>query len=271
MKLRILLPFLLFSFLCLPVLTTQQSLDPTSVRLATIAHLAALTDSDLKVLFSEAQSGNAQAQYWLGHVYNNGSLVPKDTEKSASWFLKSAEQGYAPAMRVVGLSSSKSDPVNCEKWLLRAAELGEPETQFWLGVAYEQNWFGTTDVQEAAKWFRRAAVQGHPDAQVSLADMYEHGEGLDKDYVLAAEWYRKAADHVPNLGGAGQGRNQLGLLYADGLGVPKDYVQAYMWFGLANNETSLSQVQVKMTPSQILQAQQLVEEWKSRHPEPPSF
>jgi uncharacterized protein len=77
--------------------------------------------------------------------------------------------------------------------------------------------------------------------------------------------YRKAAEHVPDLGGAGQGRNELGLLYMDGLGVPKDYVQAYMWFSLAGTETNLSAVQVEMTPAQIIRAQQMADEWKKQH------
>jgi TPR repeat protein len=34
--------------------------------------------------------------------------------------------------------------------------------------------------------------------------MYEDGEGIKQSYVLAAKWYLKAAEHVPNLGGAGQ-------------------------------------------------------------------
>jgi TPR repeat protein len=267
MKLRILLPFLLFSLLIVSGLRAQQALDPTNARLATIAHLAALTQTDLKLLLSEGQLGNAEAQYWLGGVYNDGRLVPRDTEKSASWFLKSAGQGYAPAERVVGLSFSKSDPVNCERWLLRAAEHGESEAQFWLGVAYEQNWFETTDIQEAVKWYRKAAVQGHPDAQASLGQMYKDGEGVKQNYVLAAEWYRKAAEHVPNFGGAGQGRNDLGLLYMNGLGVPQDYVQAYMWFRLANAETNLSYAKAKMTPTQVLEAERMATEWKNHHPE----
>jgi hypothetical protein len=77
MKLRILLPFLLFSLLIVSGLRAQQALDPTNARLATIAHLAALTQTDLKLLLSEAQLGNAEAQYWLGGVYNDGRLVPR--------------------------------------------------------------------------------------------------------------------------------------------------------------------------------------------------
>ena len=76
------------------------------------------------------------------------------------------------------------------------------------------------------------------------------------------------AEHVPDLGGAGQGRNELGLLYVDGLGVPKDYIQAYMWFTLANDEQNCKYVQDKMTPAQISEAQRMAEEWKRLHPAP---
>jgi TPR repeat protein len=97
--------------------------------------------------------------------------------------------------------------------------------------------------------------------------MYEYGEGVEQNYILAAKWYRKAADHVPNLGGAGQGRNNLGLLYMEGLGVPKNYVQAYMWFKLASTETNLAYAKSRMTPAQVLEADRMAMEWKNHHPE----
>jgi TPR repeat protein len=40
--------------------------------------------------------------------------------------------------------------------------------------------------------------------------MYEDGEGVKQSYALAAKWYRKAAEHVPDLGGAGQGSAPIG-------------------------------------------------------------
>jgi hypothetical protein len=85
---------------------------------------------------------------------------------------------------------------------------------------------------------------------------------------VAAKWYRKAAEHVPDFGGAGQGRNNLGLLYLSGLGVPKDYVQAYMWFRLTNFDTNLSYARAQMASVQVLEAERMATEWKSRHPEP---
>jgi uncharacterized protein len=96
--------------------------------------------------------------------------------------------------------------------------------------------------------------------------MYEDGDGVSQNYAIAAKWYRRAAEHVPNLGGAGQGRNNLGLLYLDGRGVPKDYVQAYLWFSLAGESNAyLPFAKDHMTPEQVLKADRLVVEWKSRH------
>jgi TPR repeat protein len=152
-------------------------------------------------------------------------------------------------------------------WLFKA-QRGDTGAQLWLGAANEQGWFGKTNFQEALKWFKKAASQGDPDAQNSLGQMYAEGEGVRQEYARAAYWYRKAADHTPDLGGAGQGRNNLGLLYLDGLGVPKDLVQAYMWFRLANVEYNLSEAKSQMSSEQILKAERLTAEWKSRHPEP---
>jgi hypothetical protein len=124
------------------------------------------------------------------------------------------------------------------KELLTKAQRGDADSQMWLATAYEQGWFGERNVADALKWFRKSAAKGNPDAQDSLGQMYEDGEGVKNSYVLASKWYRKAAEHVPDLGGAGQGRNNLGLLYFYGRGVPRDYVQAYMWFGPSVGGTS---------------------------------
>ena len=152
-----------------------------------------------------------------------------------------------------------------EKSLLANAQRGDRRAQMWLGAAYEQGWFGKTNFHEAVKWFRRAASQGDPDAQVSLGQMYADGEGVHQNYTLAAKLYRRAAEHAQDFGGAGQGRNNLGLLYMEGLGVPKDYVQAYIWFRLANVDTNLSFAKAHMTAAQVLQAEQMATAWKDNH------
>ncbi len=164
---------------------------------------------------------------------------------------------------------------NGERWTeeqqknyLARAEGGDANAQSWLGAGYEQGWFGKADFKEAFRWLNRAAAQGNTDAQNNLGQMYESGEGMRQDYALAAHWYREAAEHVPDFGGAGQGRNNLGLLYMQGLGVPKDYVQAYMWFSLSNSESNLSDAKDQLTPAQVSEAERMIEDWKRNHPEP---
>ena len=268
---RTLVPSLLLILLVSSILTAQQTPDPTNNRLATILHLPALTTNDWQALFSEAESGNPEAQYWLARIYDAGRLLPKDAEKSVHWYQKSAEQGYAPAEYFLCLMHTNREDLDLEseRCMWRAAQKGVPEAQFWIGVAYDQRlWFGIDDKQEAFKWFKQAAEHGYVDAEAELGRCYEDGDGVEQDYVLAAHWYRRAAEHVPNLGGAGQGRNNLGNLYVAGLGVPKDYVRAFMWFSLAGIEAQVASVKFDMTPAQILQAQQMTDEWKKNHPDP---
>ena len=159
------------------------------------------------------------------------------------------------------------------KNLLVKARQGDAGSQMWLASAYEQGWFGETNIPEALKWYRQSATKGNPDAQNELGRMYEDGEGVKQNYVLAAKWYRRAAEHIPDFGGAGQGRNNLGLLYLNGRGVPQDYIQAYMWFSLAKFKTekcgpglsNLGLAAQQMTPVQILEAERRVQEWRVKH------
>jgi TPR repeat protein len=264
MKAGILVPLL--SLFLIPVgrSLAQQSPDPKKANIIAYAHFKSLTSVELDELLSKAQSGEAEAQYWMGILYAEGT-VPKNLEQGRRWLQKSAEQGYAPAQRLYGLMSAHGNPLVGERWMVRAAEQGDAEAQFWLGVAYEQNWFGTTDVREAVKWYQKAAQGGEPDAQAELGHKYEHGEGVEQNLKLAAEWYRRAAEYVPDLGGAHQGRNQLGLLYLEGRGVPQDYVQAYFWFSLNGSGGNAAEAREHLSPAQIRGVERLIDEWKQQH------
>jgi TPR repeat protein len=265
MKPRILPSLLLLLLITVGRSPALQTPDPKQAELAVLARLKAMTQADLQALMTRAQSSDAEAQCWVGSIYEEGRLVPKDSEKAKQWFLKSAEQGFARAQRLYGLMSVHINPSVGERWMLRAAEQGDAEAQFWLGVAYEQNWFGTTDPREAVKWYKMAAEGGNPDAQVELGQRYEDGEAVEQNFKLAAEWFRKAAEHVPDLGGAGQGRNQLGLLYLEGLGVPRDYVQAYFWFSLNGFERNTADAKAHLSLAQIQEADRLAKGWKEQH------
>jgi TPR repeat protein len=262
-KSRIVLPLL---FLTLPfaLLTAQHNPDSKQGSLALWARLKTMSQDEFKELLAKAQAGDATAQYQVGRAYGMGRPVLRDLDQAARWWLKSAEQGYAPAEGAYGLWAKDTNRSVAERWMLRAAEHGDATTQLWLGVAYEDDWFGTVDNELALKWYRKAAESGEPDAQVVLGEKYEDGEGVEQNYELAAKWYRKAAEHVPDLGGAGQGRYRLGRLYMGGHGVPRDYVQAYFWFSL-NGSGNGDDAKAHLSTEQIKATDALVKEWNEQH------
>ena len=47
---------------------------------------------------------------------------------------------------------------------------------------------------EAFKFCSVAAEQGNAEAQFNLGVMYDNGQGVKQDYFKAVEWYQKAAE-----------------------------------------------------------------------------
>jgi len=266
---RALVPVLFLLFL--PAALSPATPSPVSPnpRLTEILRLPALQPTDWHDLFSIAEAGDPEAEYWLGRIYQDGRLLPADKAKSDYWYRKAASQSYARAEFVLCSQQSEPDSMDSERCFLRAAESGVPEMQFWLGVAFDQHlWFGVTDEVEALYWFRKSADGGDSDAQAELGRQYETGDGVEQDFAQAAYWYRRAAEHVPDLRGAGQGRNNLGLLYLSGRGVPRDNLQACMWFILADAKQNIDAAQREMTREQIISAPHLAADWKTQHPDP---
>jgi TPR repeat protein len=265
MKPRILLVMLLaLAPACLTAQQQNPAPDSKQEGLTVWARLKLMTQSAFQELMTKAQSGDAAAQYQVGLAYDMGKHVTKNSDEAERWFLKSAEQGYPPAEGAYGLEMRQSNSAIAERWMLKAAEHGDASTQFWLAVAYDDNWFGTTDRELALKWYQKAAEAGDPDAQVELGQKYADGEGVKQSYELAAKWFQKAAEHVPDLGGAGQGRYRLAQLYMEGVGVPRDYFQAYFWLSLWGADAA-ADAKEHLTTAQVQAADKLVKQWQEQH------
>jgi TPR repeat protein len=109
----------------------------------------------LKELKPAAETGNAEAQYYLGRVfYYGGKGFPSDYGRAAAWFLKAAEQGHAAA-------------------------------QYKIGGSYFSGRGVLKDPVAAVAWWRRAADQGHAEAQNNLGALYANGVGVPRDLVAA--------------------------------------------------------------------------------------
>ena len=112
--------------------------------------------------------------------------------------------------------------------LRRAAEQGDVDAQFQLGVAYDLGRGLPENDPEAARWYRLAAERGHPEAQYQVGFIYASGHGAPPDNGEAIRWYRLAAEQ-----GYVHAQFVLGRRYRDGDGVPQNFAEAAHWFRLA--------------------------------------
>ena len=78
--------------------------------------------------------------------------------------------------------------------LREAAEDGNAEAQFKLGVCHENGAGVSKNPMEAARWYQAAAEQGVEEAQCSLGVYYANGWGVGKDLEQAVKWYSVAAE-----------------------------------------------------------------------------
>lgn len=144
-----------------------------------------------------AESGHADAQIYMGSIYDKGLGVARDLQKAMYWFEQSAEQGGV-------------------------------KLQYDLGVRYQRGTDIKKDDAKAVYWWQKAADAGLAQAQYNLALMYSRGTGVDADHDKAVALYRLAAEQ-----GLADAQYALGLSHTLGQGVPLDYDEAYRLFELA--------------------------------------
>lgn len=116
-----------------------------------------------------------------------------------------------------------------------AAEAGHANSQFNLGLMYEQGIGVDKDEKEAIVWYRKSAVQGNAFAQFNLAVLYENGRGTAVNFAQANEWYRKAS-----LQGDPLAIGNLGMLYLRGQGVKENTIAGLALLLVSATEDSSS-------------------------------
>jgi TPR repeat protein len=80
-----------------------------------------------------AELGDAEAQYNIGVLFDEGAGVDQDLVAAADWYRRAGEQGFMDAQTNLGI-------------------------MYYHGQGVDRNH------QEASKWFRMAADQGDPEA-----------------------------------------------------------------------------------------------------------
>ncbi len=135
----------------------------------------------------------------------------------------------AAALYSVAVRKIASDDLTGVEDLKKAANLGYPAAQFYLGKLYETGGAGLKkDLTEARRWTERAAAGGDVAAMHNLGLYYYEGEAGAQDSAKAAQWFRRAAEQ-----GVKDSQYNLALLYAKGYGVAQNQVEAYKWYLIA--------------------------------------
>jgi TPR repeat protein len=245
----------LFSFLCVHLGAKAVSAVPTDSSVVSFSEMQ-----------QEAEKGNANAQYNLGRMYQNGAGVAVDTGKALEWYTKAAAQGNENAQYNLGVMYHNGDGVAQDRkrgveLISQAAEQGFAWAEYTLGVIYQNGEGVPVDRKKAVEWYTKAAEKGNPKALFTLGliyenddqddkkasevymqadeqgyviDQYHHawkrqpGDGIPADRKKALEFYKQAAEN-----GYVAAQLYLGWLYFGGIGTEKSDREAYKWWGQA--------------------------------------
>ncbi len=140
----------------------------------------------------------------------------------------------ARSLRTGLAAYAQDDYAGAFRQLDKAAQAGDAEAQYRLGLLYARGKGVIGNLGDAIAWYRRAAEQGHAEAQHQLSLAYLDGGrahyGVDHWYDGAAEIDQSAAD------------SNLELMFPNGISVAQDHPEALRW-SLAAAEQGLAGAQ----------------------------
>jgi TPR repeat protein len=134
---------------------------------------------------------------------------------------KAAEAGNAEAQFTLGVAYMNGerglakDERQAVVWVRKAAQQGHAKAQHAAGAAAFNGWGGALDQKEAERWWQAAAQQGYAPSTVALAGLYERG--VPQRMADAIRLLEQAA-----AAGYSQAQVNLGNHYFTGNGVEKN-------------------------------------------------
>ena len=153
----------------------------------TNVHWTVCIEKEIDSLKKSAEQGNGYAQYVLGDMYGDGTIIKKDIKLAFQWMEKAAIQGFVLAQVMLG---------------------GE---YYYRGIGVE------ADFIMAFQWMKQAADQNFAPAQYQIGKYYYMAQGIVVDYGLSFQWTKKSADQ--NFAPA---QYQIGKYYGKGIMVKRD-------------------------------------------------
>jgi len=203
--------FIALAFSCLLILSTP----------------ALANDADtFNAMVALANKGDAEAQYHVGMMHNNGIGTKQDPRQAFEWFEK---------------STAANDPLGAYK----------------LGCYYDGQGAGivTLDTNEALKYKLIAAKAGYALAQHDVGILYDQQGNAEE----ALKWWKMAGDQ-----GYPRALYRLSMAYSAGKTVPRDLALSYAYFKLSQlaPKKNVNEMASMLSKPELEKAEKLVSEWK---------
>lgn len=177
---------------------------------------------------NEAEHGDIAAMNEVACMYRDGRNVDRNDEESLWWFLRAANAGNPDAMYNLGIlleqKKTREGDIQSLVWLQKAAEVGHPGAMMQLSRRCLSGRCGTNGVLQAVKWLQMAADKDHVAAMEHLGALYRtgHADGLDASVEKALIWLHKA-----EACGSDYAVSEIGRLYERGDGVEQNFDEAF--------------------------------------------
>ncbi|MCQ2147408.1 MAG: BspA family leucine-rich repeat surface protein [Bacteroidales bacterium] len=186
-----------------------------------------------------AKTGNADAQYYLGVMYEYGEGVHKNSIKSEQWYSKAfasykhdVDNGNLKSMVALGTcyrvgAGIEEDENKAVELYRKAFDNGYvKEAGYQLAICYSYGLGVEEDKKKAVEYYMIAAEEGSDNASCALGCAYYYGRGVDVNKAEAVKWLKKAIE----LGNGYSCGYEIGECYRLGEGVEKDVDIAIEWY-----------------------------------------
>ena len=135
----------------------------------------------------------ADELFSVSFAYQHGQYsLPQDNAKAMEYCIKAANKDHAIAQNhAIQWSMKKDADMNDSVmyWLRKAAEQGEKQALFNLGISYHRGDIdGNTNVSKSNELFRKSAEFAYEPAYTRMAQIYYNGEGVGKNNTIAKYW-----------------------------------------------------------------------------------
>lgn len=183
-----------------------------------------------EILLPFAKAGDAEAQYYVGTMYEEGRGFQKDTALALDWYLKSANQGYISAQTKLAYIYEKGDLVKQDHdraffWMNKASTDSDTFAAIGMGQYYERGIGVAANKQTALSWYQKAFKNkdsfNYRLAQALIAKILAQNDALS-DLATAYKYAFEATAHEEPVG-----RLVLAKLYFAGRGVKQSNLIAY--------------------------------------------